>query len=76
MLALAMKFILAHLAGDFVFQPDKWIDDKREKKHKTFYLYWHILIHTVLLLITLQFNFHYWVGVVVILISHYETVAR
>jgi hypothetical protein len=71
MLTLAIKFILAHLAGDFLFQPDKWIDDKKEGKHKSPYLYWHILIHTVLLLITLQFNFHYWIGIVSIIISHY-----
>lgn len=71
MLTLAIKFILAHLAGDFLFQPDKWIDEKKERKHKSPYLYWHILIHAVLLLITLQFNFHYWVGIVIIIISHY-----
>ena len=48
MLTLTIKFILAHLAGDFLFQPDKWIDDKKEGKHKSPYLYWHLLIHTVL----------------------------
>lgn len=71
MLVLAVKFILAHLAGDFLFQSDKWIDDKKEKKHKSLYLYWHLLIHTILLLITLQFNFYYWKGIVLIIISHY-----
>jgi hypothetical protein len=71
MLTLALKFILAHLAGDFLFQPDKWIDDKKEKKHKSPYLYWHLFIHLILLLTTLQFNFHYWKGIVIIIISHY-----
>ncbi len=71
MLALAIKFILAHLAGDFLFQADNWIDDKKEKKHKSPYLYWHLLIHSVLLLVTLQFNLHYWKGIVLIIISHY-----
>jgi hypothetical protein len=71
MLILAIKFVLAHLAGDFLFQPDKWIDDKKERKHKSPYLYWHLFIHTVLLLITLQFNFDYWIGIVTIIISHY-----
>lgn len=71
MLPLSIKFILAHLVGDFLFQPDKWIEDKKERKHKSPYLYWHLFIHTVLLLITLQFDFHYWVGIVAVIISHY-----
>ncbi|MBC8295361.1 MAG: DUF3307 domain-containing protein [Pelagibacterales bacterium] len=71
MLTLAVQFTLAHLMGDFLFQSDKWIDDKKEKKHKSPYLYWHLLIHAILLLITLQFNFHYWQGIVLIIISHY-----
>lgn len=71
MLTLAVKFILAHLAGDFLFQSDKWIDDKIQGKHKSPFLYWHLLIHTVLLLIILQFNFHYWIGMVIVIISHY-----
>jgi hypothetical protein len=71
MLALAIKFILAHLAGDFLFQPDKWIDDKRKRKHKSPYLYWHLLIHLILLLVTLQFKIHYLEGIVIIIISHY-----
>ncbi len=71
MLTLAIKFILAHLAGDFLFQSDKWIDNKKEKKYKSPYLYWHLLIHTVLLLVILQFNFHYWKGIILVIISHY-----
>ena len=71
MLTLAIKFILAHLAGDFLFQPDKWIKHKKKGKYKSKYLYWHILIHTVLLLVTLQFNFNYWKGIVLVIISHY-----
>lgn len=71
MLTLAIKFILAHLAGDFLFQPDKWIKHKKKGKYKSKYLYWHILIHTVLLLITLQFNFNYWKGIILVIISHY-----
>lgn len=71
MLALAIKFILAHLLGDFVFQPNKWIEHKKEYKYKSKYLYWHVLIHAVLLFITLQFNFYYWKAVLLIIISHY-----
>jgi hypothetical protein len=71
MLILDIKFILAHVVGDFLFQPDKWIKHKKKGKYKSKYLYWHILIHTVLLLVTLQFNFNYWKGIVLVIISHY-----
>jgi len=40
MLALALKFILAHLVGDFLFQPNKWVEDKKAKKIKSnFYIF-------------------------------------
>ncbi len=71
MLTLTIKFILAHLMGDFLFQPDKWIEYKKERKYKSKYLYWHLLIHTISLLFTLQFNFNYWEGIVFVIISHY-----
>lgn len=71
MLALAIKFILAHLAGDFLLQSDKSIRHKNKRKHKSPYLYWHILIHAVLLLITLQFKLFYWKGILIILVTHY-----
>lgn len=71
MLTLALKFIVAHLMGDFLFQPDSWIAHKKKKKHQSKYIYWHIAIHTVLLLLALQFNFKYWLGMLLIIISHY-----
>jgi len=59
MLELVLKLFLAHIVGDFVFQPNKWVKSKEDKKYKSPYLYWHILIHTIALLIVLQFNFNY-----------------
>ena len=29
---LFLKFLLAHILGDFVFQSEKWVKDKEEKK--------------------------------------------
>jgi hypothetical protein len=40
-----LQLLLAHLLGDFVFQPDKWVADKKAKKLKSGYLYLHILLH-------------------------------
>ena len=71
MLTLTIKFILAHLLGDFLFQPDKWIENKKKKKYKSPYLYWHLLIHTISLLVILQFNIYYWKGILLVIVSHY-----
>ncbi|WP_103068589.1 DUF3307 domain-containing protein [Aquimarina sediminis] len=71
MIALILKLTLSHLMGDFLFQPLSWVKDKEEKKYKSIYLYLHILIHTLLLFILLQFNIKYWVGILFIVLSHF-----
>ncbi|MDP2723333.1 MAG: DUF3307 domain-containing protein [Bacteroidales bacterium] len=68
---LFVKLFLAHLLGDFVFQPEKWVNDKEKHKIRSPYLYYHILVHAVSLLIILQFNTKYLWGVVMIVISHF-----
>lgn len=45
---LFIKLLLAHLLGDFIWQPNSWVADKETKKHKSIYLYVHILLHGVL----------------------------
>ncbi len=45
---LFIKLFLAHLLGDFIWQPNKWVADKETKKHKSFYLYLHVLLHGIL----------------------------
>lgn len=66
-----MKLLLAHLAGDFLFQPDKWVNEKKKRKGKSKYLYKHIGIHLLLLLIIFQLDFSYWAVFLFIPISHY-----
>jgi len=67
-----IKLILAHIIGDFVFQPKKWVDHKFLYKHKSKYLYLHILIHIITGLIVLNINLKtYWLGFIIIIISHY-----
>lgn len=69
---LFLKFLLAHLLGDFVFQPESWVKDKEKNKLKSKKLYTHILIHTLLLVVVIGFNMEkYWLGFLIILISHY-----
>ena len=45
---LFTKLLLAHLLGDFIWQPNSWVADKEAKKHKSIYLYLHILLHGIL----------------------------
>lgn len=71
MLSLFIKLILAHLIGDFLLQPEKWAKHKNKHKLKSKYLYWHLLVHAIALLIVLQFNFGYWLGFSIIVISHF-----
>lgn len=71
MIPLAIKLILAHLIGDFVFQPQKWVKHKNKYKHKSKYLYQHIGIHALALLLLLQFQTRYWLGFIIIIASHY-----
>ncbi|WP_405606188.1 DUF3307 domain-containing protein [Polaribacter sp. Asnod1-A03] len=69
---LFLKFLLAHILGDFVFQSEKWVKDKEEKKAKSAKLFFHICVHTILLLLVLFFNLkEYWLGFLCIVISHY-----
>jgi len=71
MILLFLQLILAHIIGDFVLQPQKWVEDKEKNKQKSPYLYWHILIHTITLVVILQFSIKYWLGIVIIVFSHF-----
>ncbi|MCB9188754.1 MAG: DUF3307 domain-containing protein [Flavobacteriales bacterium] len=71
MIVLTLKLILAHILGDFVFQPDSWVKDKKKRKHKSPKLYWHLGVHALALLLALQFDFHYWLGILLITVSHF-----
>lgn len=68
---LAIQLILAHIIGDFVLQPTHWIADKNQRSFRSRYLYGHIGVHAGLLLLILQFDFRYWLAMVVIIVSHY-----
>ena len=71
MLTLILKLLLAHLVGDFLLQPQKWVQHKEKHKHKSRFLYCHVLVHASALILVLQFNFNYWLGMLIIIVSHY-----
>ncbi len=71
MIVLFIKLVLVHFIGDFLLQPEKWVLHKQTHKHKSKYLYYHILVHFLALIILLQFDTSYWLSVLFIIVSHY-----
>lgn len=71
MIIFALKLVLAHILGDFVFQPDRWVAKKRKKKHRSGFLYKHLGVHALALLLLLQFNPMYWAGILLIIVTHF-----
>lgn len=65
-----LKMMLAHVLGDFVFQPNKWVKDKEAHKIASPYLYLHILIHGVLILILFG-NPAFWPLALGVSLAHY-----
>lgn len=70
MIALFIKLLIAHVIGDFVLQPNHWVEDKKNKRHKSKYFYLHGLVHLAFLLVLLEFNRAYWLPVAIIVGSH------
>lgn len=70
MIALFIALILAHLIGDFLLQPETWVLHKNKYKQRSKYLYAHIATHAIALLVLLQFDSKYWLGFLIILVSH------
>lgn len=60
-----IKLILAHLLGDFVLQPDSWVADKENHKLKSKFLYFHVLIHTVISFVFLWDLQLWWVALLI-----------
>ncbi|GGF71532.1 DUF3307 domain-containing protein [Wenyingzhuangia marina] len=67
---LVLKLLIAHVLGDFVLQPNKWVKHKERKKWASKYLYIHTAIHALLLLIVLGFQIKYLWKIIIISISH------
>lgn len=68
---LLIKLLIAHALGDFVFQPKSWVKHKKKKKHRSPYMYAHIAIHFICLLVVLALDTKYWLGVLSIIVTHY-----
>lgn len=53
-----------------MLQPKKWVLDKEEKKAKSRYLYFHVLLHFLITLLILS-DLKYWKIAMIIMITHY-----
>ena len=71
MLSLFLKFLLAHLVGDFLLQPNSWISDKIEKKERSVKLLYHILVHLALMLVFTGFIITLLPAIGYIALTHY-----
>lgn len=66
---LLVKLVLAHLIGDFILQPDTWVQDKNLRKHRSSKLYLHVLIHGLATWL-LVWKTDFWLPVLIIITSH------
>ncbi|MDF3078656.1 MAG: hypothetical protein K0S09_2545 [Sphingobacteriaceae bacterium] len=48
---ILIKLFVAHLLGDFLFQPNSWVAEKESRKLKSPKLYLHVAIHAVLMFV-------------------------
>ncbi len=68
-MVIFVKLVLAHLIGDFMLQPLKWVIHKEANKIKSKYLYLHVLIHFALYVLVL-WDFTLWKIAVILALSH------
>jgi hypothetical protein len=71
MISLTLKLFIAHMLGDFVFQPDRWVEDKKVKHYKSRYFYYHLFVHLFFLWLLLGFRWYYWPLVLISVGSHF-----
>lgn len=67
---LFTKLLLAHLIGDFLLQPQRWVIHKEVHKVRSKYLYIHVALHFAIMLLLL-WDLSFWPWVLAITVSHY-----
>ncbi len=64
-LALLFRLILAHVLTDFIFQSNKWVDDKRQKQGKSKYLYLHGCLTAIIAYIFVGYWTNIWIPITI-----------
>lgn len=62
---LIIQLITVHFIVDYVLQPKNWVDDKKNKKWKSPFLYIHALLHGLLSWLVLFDVYAWWLGLIV-----------
>jgi hypothetical protein len=70
MMLITLQLLLAHLIGDFVLQPQSWVESKEKKGVKSKYFWFHIGVHLSLLLVFTTFELEVLPYVIALTISH------
>jgi len=68
--SILIRLVLAHLVTDFFLQPDKWVEDKRQKRWRSTYLPVHASLAGILSLLFL-WDFSQWSIASIIAVTHY-----
>lgn len=67
---LFIQCLLAHILGDFMLQPQRWVEDKKLKGYKSVYLYLHLGIHFGLLILCTGLQWQYAGAFLLLTLSH------
>lgn len=67
---ILLQLLLAHILTDFVLQPTKLVEHKRQKKAGSWFLYFHSFLAGFLTYLFLQ-NWYLWYIPIVISVSHF-----
>ena len=66
---ILLRLVLAHLLGDFLLQPTKWVKAKSTRKEKAAEMYYHVMVVAALTYIAL-WNWSNWYIPLIVLVSH------
>lgn len=66
---ILIKIIAAQFIGDFILQPDSWVEEKEKRKVKSPKFYLHTGIHGLLILLLL-WDLDYWLLALLVMVSH------
>ncbi len=67
---LLIKLFLAHIIGDFFLQPKQWVVDKEKRTWRSPYLYLHIALHFLLILLLVG-SLRFWLTALLLALSHF-----
>jgi len=68
-LGILLRLLMAHLLGDFLFQPQSWVKAKERKKEKAPQMYYHVLVITILTYVFL-WDWSKWYIPLIVMVTH------